>query len=102
MIASRQTLSTEYRYLDADQPEGTFTVLQPRRPRLEYSADHLGDHFYIRTNLDAKNFRLMKAPVASPGVETLAGGHPPPRRRASSRASSCSATSSCSRSGGTA
>ncbi len=67
MIASRQTLSTEYRYLDADRPEGAFTVLQPRQPRLEYSADHLGDHFYIRTNLDAKNFRLMRAPIQSPG-----------------------------------
>jgi oligopeptidase B len=69
MIASRQTLSTECRFLDADTPEGTFTVLQRRRPRLEYSADHLGDHFYIRTNLDAKNFRLMRAPVAAPGLD---------------------------------
>ncbi len=69
MIGSRQTLSTESRFLDADTPEGTFAVIQARRPRLEYSADHLGDQFYIRTNLDARNFRLMKAPVASPGVE---------------------------------
>ncbi len=69
MIASRQTLSTEFRFLDADKPEGTFAVLQPRRPRLEYSADHLGDHFYIRTNLDAQNFRLMKAPIQSPGID---------------------------------
>jgi oligopeptidase B len=70
MIVSRQTLSTECRFLDADTPEGTFAVLQARRPRLEYSADHLGDQFYIRTNLDARNFRLMKAPVASPGLES--------------------------------
>jgi oligopeptidase B len=69
MIASRQTLSTEYRFLDADKPEGTFALIQARRPRLEYSADHLGDRFYIRTNLDARNFRLMQAPVASPGLE---------------------------------
>jgi oligopeptidase B len=69
MIASRQTLSTEFRFLDADKPEGTFTVLQPRRPNLEYSADHLGDHFYIRTNRDARNFRLMKAPIHSPGID---------------------------------
>jgi oligopeptidase B len=69
MIASRHTLSTEFRFLDADKPEGTFAVLQPRRPRLEYSADHLGDHFYIRTNLDAKNFRLMRAPVTTSGLD---------------------------------
>ena len=69
MIASRQTLSTEYRFLEADKPTGTFAVLQARRPNLEYSADHLGDDFFIRTNLDAKNFRLVKAPVRSPGTE---------------------------------
>jgi oligopeptidase B len=69
MIASHQTLSTEYRFLEADKPTGTFAVLEARRPNLEYSADHLGDDFYIRTNLDAKNFRLMKAPVRSPGTE---------------------------------
>ena len=82
MIASRQTLSTEYRFLDADKPEGTFAVFQARRPRLEYSADHLGDHFYIRTNLDARNFRLMKASGRFPRRRELAGGHPPSRRRA--------------------
>ena len=30
MIWSNQTLSTEYRYLDADKPEGSFRVIQPR------------------------------------------------------------------------
>jgi oligopeptidase B len=70
MITSHQTLSSEVRFLDADKPDGTFTVLQRRLPRMEYSADHLGNHFYIRTNLDARNFRLMKAPVASPGVRS--------------------------------
>jgi oligopeptidase B len=69
MIASRHTLSTEYRFLEADKPAGAFTVIQPRRANLEYSADHLGDDFFIRTNLGAKNFRLMKAPVRSPGME---------------------------------
>jgi len=65
MIASDQTLSSEYRYLEADDPTGKFRVLQPRERNHEYTADHLGDHFYIRTNRDAKNFRLMKTPVTS-------------------------------------
>jgi oligopeptidase B len=69
MIGSRQTLSTEYRFLDADKPEGEFQVIQPRRPRLEYSADHLDEHFYIRTNRDAKNFKLVRAPIQSPGLD---------------------------------
>lgn len=63
MIACYQTLSTEYRFLDADNPHGEWTVVQPREHDLEYSVDHYGDHFYITTNLDAKNFRLMKTPL---------------------------------------
>jgi len=61
IIGSSQTLSNEYRYLDADDPEGEFKIVQPRERGLEYQADHLGDYFYILTNLDAMNFRLMRA-----------------------------------------
>jgi oligopeptidase B len=73
MIRSHQTLSTEYRCLEADEPEGTFRVLLPREREHEYAVDHLatrsGDHFYIRTNDRAKNFRLVKAPVDAPSRE---------------------------------
>jgi len=62
-IYSIQTLSTEVRVLDANTPNGKWNVIQPREKNLEYSIDHYGDHFYIRTNLDAKNFRLVKTPV---------------------------------------
>lgn len=60
MIMSYQTLSTEYRFLDASNPSGEWKVIQPRERNLEYSVDHYGDDFYIVTNLKAKNFRLMK------------------------------------------
>ncbi len=63
MIGSWSTLSTEYRYLDADDPNGDFRIIQPRERDHEYSVDHFGDHFYIVTNWKAKNFRLMKTPV---------------------------------------
>jgi oligopeptidase B len=69
VIAAFQTLSSEFRYLDADDPDGEFQLFQPRRRDLEYSIDHHGDHFYVRTNLDAKNFRLMRTPVDATGVE---------------------------------
>ena len=59
VIGSNQTLSNEYRVLSADAPVGDFKVIQPRERNLEYSIDHYGDRFYITTNLDAKNFRLM-------------------------------------------
>ena len=61
LIASCQTLSTEYWYLDADQPEGAFTVFLPRARDHEYHLDHYRDRFYIRTNRDARNFKLVEA-----------------------------------------
>ena len=61
--------SSEVRYLDASQPTGEFKVIEPRRPGIEYSVSHQGDNFWIITNDGAQNFRLMSAPVATPGRE---------------------------------
>ncbi len=63
MIASTQTLSTEYRLLEADNPAGAFRVFLPRERNHEYEVEHYGDHFYIRTNWNARNFRLMRTRV---------------------------------------
>jgi oligopeptidase B len=63
IIAANQTLSTEYWFLNVNDPNGEFQVIQPRERDLEYSVDHYKDKFYILTNLDAKNFRLMETPV---------------------------------------
>jgi oligopeptidase B len=63
IIGSRQTLSSEYRYIDANNPDTEFKIIQPRELNLEYSIDHFGKDFYIRTNLDSKNFKLVKTPV---------------------------------------
>ncbi|WP_350179487.1 S9 family peptidase [Phaeodactylibacter sp.] len=62
VVGSYSTLSQEYRVLNADNPAGSFRLIQPRERGLEYSIAHFGGHFYIRTNLDAQNFRLMKTP----------------------------------------
>ncbi|PSR12296.1 MAG: oligopeptidase B [Bacteroidetes bacterium] len=62
VIGAYQTLSQEYRVLNADNPTGEFRLIQPRERGLEYSIGHFGDKFYIRTNLDARNFRLMSTP----------------------------------------
>ena len=69
MIASCQTLSQEYRYLDASTPDGQWKVFQPRERKLEYSVDHAGGKWFVRTNLDAKNFRLMSAEEGQTGKE---------------------------------
>jgi oligopeptidase B len=65
LIGSQQTLSSEYRYLDANDPSGTFQIIQPREENHEYNVDHYGDHFFIRTNDGAQNFRLVKTPVTA-------------------------------------
>ena len=67
MIATEQTVSTEYRYIPAGDPGAAPALVEPRRRDHEYFVDHAGDYFYIRTNDQARNFRLMKTPVASPG-----------------------------------
>ncbi len=67
MIQSSQTMATEYSYVRADQPDAPFRVLIPRERGHEYSANHFGDYFYILSNDHAKNFRLMRTPVAKPG-----------------------------------
>ena len=66
MITSSQTVSDEVRYIDASAPRSEPVILEPRSRGREYSADHLAGFFYIRTNDEAQNFRLMKAPEASP------------------------------------
>lgn len=62
VIGSFSTLSQEYRILEADNPDGEFRVFQPRRRKLEYGIEHYKDHWLVRTNKDALNFRLMKTP----------------------------------------
>lgn len=63
-IKSEQT--TEVRYLAADRPLDKFKVLEPRRPGVRYSVDHLGDRFFIHTNLRAPDFRIVTASQAAP------------------------------------
>lgn len=62
-IASQATISTEYYYLDANQPTGDFMSIQARERDLEYFVDQFEDHFYILTNDQAKNFRLVRCPI---------------------------------------
>jgi oligopeptidase B len=66
---SHSYTADEWRFLPADRPDADFQVFQPRQRGLEYSLEHHNGHFFIRTNLDAVNFRLMKTPVDATGVE---------------------------------
>ena len=68
-IGSSSTLSSEYQFVDADFPDQDFNMLQPRENELEYGIGHLNDDFYILTNWQAKNFRLMVVNVDAPEKE---------------------------------
>ncbi len=69
VIGSNQTLSTEYRVLEASNPKGEFKIIQSRERNHEYGIDHYGDKFYIVTNWNAKNFRLMETSVDATSKE---------------------------------
>ncbi len=70
IIGSASTLTTEYRILKADNPDGEFKIFQPRERKLEYSISHYNGCFYILTNKDdATNFKLMKTSEIKTGKE---------------------------------
>ncbi|MDR9488545.1 S9 family peptidase [Salibacter sp.] len=62
LIGSASSVSNEYRYLPADEPMGEFQLFDKRERDHEYSIAHYNDHFYILTNKDARNFKVMKTP----------------------------------------
>ena len=62
VIWAGSTLTNHYQILDANTPDGAFKEFSPRERGLEYSIDHYKDKWYVVTNLDALNFRLMETP----------------------------------------
>jgi oligopeptidase B len=69
LLISGSHMTSEARYLPADQPMGEWKIMQPRKQDVEYYPDHNGDSFYIRVNDTGRNFRLVKAPVTNPGSD---------------------------------
>lgn len=59
LISSQATLSAEVHWIDAAKPDDAFKVFQTRMKEVLYDVDHANGKFYIRTNLNAKNFKLM-------------------------------------------
>ena len=68
-INSGSTLSDESRYIKADEPNAAFQIFQPRQENMLYSIEHYEDKFYITTNWEALNFRLMETPVSQTNRE---------------------------------
>jgi len=63
LIQSSATLSSEFRYLDANKPNDAFKVFQPRIKDVLYNVTALADKFLIVTNQNAINFKLMECPL---------------------------------------
>jgi len=69
LMSLSSKITSEVHYLEADNPTGEFQVVRPRTVGVEYDIEHHNDVFYIVTNDDAINFKLMSAPVRSPGID---------------------------------
>jgi oligopeptidase B len=66
LVNINEERTSEFRYLPIDQPTAELKVIEPRRRGVIYDVDHVGNEFFIRTNLDAPDFRLMSAPQTTP------------------------------------
>jgi oligopeptidase B len=66
IIASTSTMTSEMRLLDASRPDGEFVIVEPRRRGHEYYIYPTANTIYIKTNQDAKNFRLMVTNTLKP------------------------------------
>ncbi len=58
--------TTETRTVPLDRPNAAPRMALARRPGVRAYADHLDQHWVIRTNEDAPNFRLVQAPDSAP------------------------------------
>ncbi len=70
LFSSTSQVTSEARFLPADAPSAEPRLIQARRHGIEYSVDHQEGRFLILTNDGAPNFRLMEAPVDSPGRDS--------------------------------
>jgi len=69
LIGAFQTVTSEYRYLEADEPTAPPRLFLARQRGHEYEIEHLDGFFYIRSNDGAQNFRLMRTPVTDTARE---------------------------------
>lgn len=62
IIYNSSTLVSDFHILNANDADGKFQQFTPRETKHEYSIDHFEDKFYIVTNWEEENFRLMETP----------------------------------------
>ena len=62
-IVVQSTVSSEYRYAAVGDPTLAFKVAVPRERDHEYQLSDVGDRFVLRTNWQARNFRIVEVPI---------------------------------------
>jgi oligopeptidase B len=65
-LESGSHTASEWRFLPASDAAGVFRLVAAREKEHQYDVDHHGDLFYVRTNQNCRNFRVVKAPVSDP------------------------------------
>ncbi|MEM9214208.1 MAG: S9 family peptidase [Cyanobacteria bacterium P01_F01_bin.150] len=76
-LSADSKITSEVRFLSADSPLDDLQLIQPRIPGIEYGVYHhpgnatgeATDRFFIVTNENAINFKLMATSVVKPGKE---------------------------------
>ena len=69
VLESASHTTTECWVLPVAEPEGQFTLISPREDEHEYTVEHRNGLWFIRTNDRGRSYRLVSAPVATPGRE---------------------------------
>jgi oligopeptidase B len=67
VMESESHVTSEEKFLAADNPNGEWKFIEPRKEGVRYYADEGNGIFYIRVNDTDPSFRLVTAPVANPG-----------------------------------
>jgi len=70
VIDAHDHQTSEVRILDADNPDAEPRIVAPREVGHEYTVEHHGDDLIILTNRDgAEDFKIVEAPLATPGPD---------------------------------
>lgn len=73
LIGITSTETSEYRLIDANQPQNDAKILKPRQVGVEYYPDHFNGKFYIRSNHQHPLFGLYIADnISAPWVSFIA------------------------------
>ena len=101
IIGAGSKLTSEYRLLPTDDPEGEPRVVAPRRQGVEYDVEPAGDRLLITHNDGAEDFAVAEAPLDATDHTRVAAGAAAPARACASSAWTRTPATSWSRSAGT-